>query len=197
MGMLIALLALATSAAAPGSVSGKVVATEGGALPEMIVCLEPVDPAQSVPPAPSAPVVVSQKGAKFGPPLVIISVGQSVEFRNDEDTPIEHNVFSRSPAKPFDLGLYPPGVQGKLVTFDKPGVVRLYCSIHRYMDGVVYVCPTPLFARVQNGEFSIAHVPAGQWKLRTWQRNPRFNEQEMRITVEPDKATPANLEMKR
>ena len=52
-----------------------------------------------------------------------------------------------SGAEPFDLGLYKPPL-GKLVTFDTPGVVRLFCSIHRTMDGMIYVCPSPFWSRV-------------------------------------------------
>jgi len=40
---------------------------------------------------------------------MIVTVGQAVDFLNDEDRLIEHNVFSNSPAKRFDLGLYRPG----------------------------------------------------------------------------------------
>src|SRR5262249_3099128 len=83
---------------------------------------EPVDSSADRGGSPLAPAVISQKGAQFSPALSIVCVGQSVEFHNDEDRLIEHNVFSRSKAKPFDLGLYPPPEQ-KTVTFDSPGPV--------------------------------------------------------------------------
>ena len=74
-----------------------------------------------------------------------------MDFRNDEPKPVEHNVFSNSEAKRFDLGLYKPGEPIEPVTFEQAGAVRLRCSIHRYMDGVVYVTPTPFFAVVGQG----------------------------------------------
>ena len=180
-----------------GSVAGRVTASTG-ALPEMIVYLEPVAPSAGVTFAPPQRVeVISQQGAKFAPSLLVISRGQTVEFRNDEQRPIEHNVFSRSPAKPFDLGLFPPP-QAKRVTFDEPGPVQLYCSIHRYMDGVIYVCPTPLFAKVgADGNFAIDNVPPGEWRLRTWQRSARFDDAEQVVRVGANQRVTLNLEMTR
>ena len=65
----------------------------------------------------------------------------------------------------------------QLVQFDKPGVVRLRCSIHRYMDGVIYVTPTPYFAVVgKDGDFSIPNVKPGTYRLKTWQRSQRYRE---------------------
>jgi hypothetical protein len=142
-------------------------------------------------------VKVSQKGAQFAPPLSIITVGQAVDFPNDEDRLIEHNVFSNAPAKRFDLGLYPPG-QTRSVTFDKPGAVFLYCSIHRHMDGVIFVSPTPFTSRVDpDGSFKIDNVPPGNWTLKTWQRRKRFPEQTTPLVIEANKSVPVKVEFRR
>jgi hypothetical protein len=128
---------------------------------------------------------------------LVVSVGQAVEFRNDEERPIEHNVFSHSPAMSFDLGLYRPGVT-KTVVFDKPGLVRLYCSIHRYMDGAVYVCPTPFFARVADeGGYTIRGVPPGEYSVRTFQLRRRFREQARRVTITEGQEARADFRMGR
>lgn len=181
------------------TVSGKITSESEVPLSEMVVYLEPDGGASAAFAAKPLPrVAVSQKGAKFEPALVIISVGQTVDFLNDEDRPVEHNVFSNAPAKKFDLGLYPPS-QSKAVTFDKPGAVFLYCSIHRFMDGVVYVCPTPYHSRVaRDGTYKIEHVPPGKYKLRTWQRRKRFPEKIEPLDVtDASAAQTANLELRR
>jgi hypothetical protein len=148
-------------------------------------------------PPPPPPAKVSQKGAKFIPPLTVITVGQQVSFPNDEDKPIEHNVFSTSPAKRFDLGLYGPG-KDKTVTFDKPGPVFLFCSVHRYMDGVVFVSPTPYTSRVdKNGHYEIKNVPPGKWTVKTWQRRRRFPEVTIPTDVTAGKPTAVNFELKK
>jgi plastocyanin len=178
------------------AVSGTVKIEPGKPMPGMIVYLEPADPNVTFPP-PTEPAVMSQQNAKFSPPLLIISVGQRVDFLNDENRPIEHNVFSQSPAKQFDLGLWRPPTR-KSVTFDKPGLVRLFCSIHRYMDGIIYVCPTPFYTTVGNdGAFSISAAPPGDYILKTWQRTPRYSEQQQPITISEGKTTVVHLQMSR
>lgn len=178
------------------TLSGKINVPEGQPRPETVVFLEPVDASVHFPP-PSRAVIVSQRGARFAPPLTVVCVGQAVDFVNDETSAVEHNVFSQSPTKTFDLGLYGPGVT-KSVTFDKPGVVRLHCSIHRNMDGAVYVTPTPFYAIVgADGRYSIEGVPAGEFTLRTWQRRQHYVEIEKRVTVAADAPQTVDLEMAR
>jgi plastocyanin len=179
-----------------GVIAGKVTSEGEVPLSELVIYLESPDAGRAVP-APGPAVKVSQKGAQFAPALSIISVGQTVEFPNDEDRLIEHNVFSNAPAKRFDLGLYPPG-QTRSVTFDKAGAVFLYCSIHRHMDGVIFVSPTPYTSRVDNdGNYKIEGVPAGKWMLKTWQRRKRFPEQSVAVEVGAGKTVSANLELRR
>ena len=86
-----------------GTISGKVSAISDIPNIEMVVYLEPGKGTTPLPP-PAAPVKVSQRGAKFSPAIAIITVGQRVDFVNDEERLIEHNVFSNAPPKQFDLG---------------------------------------------------------------------------------------------
>jgi plastocyanin len=193
---------IAQSAPRDGRVTvvGKVTSDSEVPLSEMVVYLEPAGGDATAPSLGGLPppnVQVRQKGAKFDPALVIVSVGQTVEFHNDEDKPIEHNVFSNAPAKKFDLGLYPPR-QFKSVTFDKPGAVMLYCSIHRFMDGAVYVCPTRFHSRVAaDGTYAIADVPSGKYTLKTWQRRRRFPEKSAPLDLTNGKPRMLNLELRR
>ena len=180
-----------------GGVTGRIAAPTGQRLPEMVVYLESTDPKFSFDP-PAEPVVVSQHNAKFDPGIVIVPVGTRIDFRNDEHKEIEHNVFSNSEAKKFDLGLYKPKQAVEPVLFDKPGAVRLRCSIHRYMDGVVYVTPTPYFATVRgDGTFAIENVKPGAYELKTWQRSQRYREQAAPVTVAAGKPVELNVEMSR
>ena len=195
--------AAADRAAAPTTqpapaIRGTINAESEVPLSEMVVYLESPDPKRPTPPPSTQPVKVTQKGAQFQPKLVVVAVGETVDFPNEEDKPIEHNVFSNSPTKRFDLGLYGPG-KSKSMTFDKPGAVMLYCSIHRYMDGVVYVCPTPFFAKVspRDGTYRIERVPPGEYRVKTWQRNQRFPEQEAPVSVRAGAEAAVNLQFAR
>src|SRR5882724_9805915 len=177
-----------------GTIAGKVTSEGEVPLSEMVIYLESPEANRPIS-VPGARTAVSQKGAKFSPALLIICVGQTVDFPNDEDRPIEHNVFSNAPAKRFDLGLYRPG-ESKSVVFDKPGAVFLYCSIHRYMDGVIYVAPTPYFSKVEaNGSYKIENVPAGFWTVKTWQRRKRFPEHSNLVQVKPGDTTKDDISL--
>jgi plastocyanin len=125
--------------------------------------------AKAAPPVEPAKVVtkkITQKGAVFSPRILAVLVGTTVEWPNKDE--IFHNVFSISDAKQFDLGLYKhPEV--KRVTFDKPGRVDVFCSIHAAMNCIILVLDTPYFdATDEHGRYSIANVPAGTYKLKAW-----------------------------
>lgn len=109
---------------------------------------------------------VNQKHALFDPHILPVMVGTTVAWPNNDD--IFHNVFSYSEAKPFDLDLYKkPTV--KHVTFDKPGRVDVFCSIHSSMSCVVLVLENPFFAKTDGkGAYKISDVPAGTYKLKAW-----------------------------
>jgi plastocyanin len=109
---------------------------------------------------------ISQKGAVFSPHVLPVVVGTTVEWPNLDD--VFHNVFSMSDAKPFDLGLYKhPEV--KRVTFDQPGRVDIFCSIHKAMNCIILVLENPYFAAAdERGRYAITNVPAGAYRLKAW-----------------------------
>ncbi len=112
-------------------------------------------------------VQVLQKGMQFGPGLIAVRKGTRVEFPNGDD--FYHNVFSYSKAKRFDLGRFLKDEKPAAVTFDQPGVVKLYCEIHEHMRGTVVVLDTPWFAKTDtNGVYRLTGLPTGQFKLKAW-----------------------------
>jgi plastocyanin len=122
---------------------------------------------------------VLQQGAIFTPHILPVLVGTTVEWPNNDK--ILHNVFSFSEAKPFDLGLYKEPDVGR-VTFDKPGRVDVFCSIHTRMSCVILVLENPYFATTNDkGWYSIANVPPGTYKLKAW--HERLPSQTQEIVV--------------
>ncbi len=110
--------------------------------------------------------VVIQKDGTFKPHVLPVMVGTTVEWPNNDD--IFHNVFSMSEAKPFDLGFY-KSHELKRVTFDKPGRVDIFCSIHTRMSCIVLVLENPFFAATdKNGNYTIPNLPAGTYRLKAW-----------------------------
>jgi plastocyanin len=123
---------------------------------------------------------VAQEGAMFSPHVLPIMAGTTVEWPNHDR--IYHNVFSMSDAKQFDLGLYKGNPPEKRVTFDKPGRVDVFCSIHTSMNCIVLVLENPYFTSTdEQGNYQITNVPPGKYKLKAW--HERLPADEREITV--------------
>lgn len=113
---------------------------------------------------------MDQRNLKFIPRVLPVLVGTTVEFPNNDKT--WHNVYSKSEAKEFDLGLYPAG-ETRSVTFDKPGVVRILCNVHPNMEAYVVVKDRPYFTTPDpRGNYTLDRVPLGQRRLEIW--HPEF-----------------------
>ncbi|HCW75370.1 MAG TPA: hypothetical protein DHU63_02395 [Candidatus Marinimicrobia bacterium] len=109
---------------------------------------------------------IKQHNLQLIPHILVIPVGSVVNFPNHDN--VFHNIFSLSPTKRFDLGRYPEG-ESRSVTFDEPGVVKVFCDIHAEMNALIYVIDTPLYTRPnQAGEFSLSSIPPGKYDLHIW-----------------------------
>lgn len=116
--------------------------------------------------APGEAPRLAQHDTSFAPAALAIDVGTSVVFPNRD--PFFHNVFSYSPTKRFDLGRYPQG-ESKTVTFDKAGIVKVYCEVHKHMRAVIVVAENPFHAVVgADGRFTMRGVPAGKHEVEVW-----------------------------
>lgn len=138
-------------------------------------------PLGNVNPSTNREEIVTQKNATFNPRILPIAVGTTVEWPNRDD--IFHNVFSFSDPKPFDLGLYKDEV--KVITFDKPGRIDVFCSIHKNMHCIILVLENPYFAQTDGrGRFVIKDVPAGTYQLKVW--HERMPPQIKQVIVPPE-----------
>jgi plastocyanin len=149
----------AASAAAPASaavVSGK--ASRGS-----VVTLAAANATEY--PLPPGPAVMDQIGKQFVPELLLVRVGQPVEFRNSED--MEHNVIvvrSRTGRAIFNAS--PPPFQKHVHTFTEPGAYSVSCDIHPGMRATVVATTTP-YATVADpsGAFVFREIPPGSYKI--------------------------------
>lgn len=119
-------------------------------------------------PRPAHPVepVLDQTNLQFSPHVLAVQVGTTVKFPNDDR--VFHNVFSTHDATTFDLGLYPVGMV-KEIPFNKPGLSRIFCSIHPQMAAYVMVLDTPYFAVSDSaGHFVIRGVLTATYRYHAW-----------------------------
>jgi plastocyanin len=107
--------------------------------------------------------MIAQKGRRFVPDLVAITVNERVAFPNND--PFLHNVFSQSADRQFDLGSYKRG-ESKDKQFPKTGVVDVYCNIHPEMAATILVLPNRRHTRADaNGRYVLEGVPPGDWTV--------------------------------
>ena len=140
-----------------------VVRVKGRPQKDVVVWLESGLP---VPATDRRKIVLDQRNLQFSPRVLAISVGTQVEMPNSDR--VFHNVFSFHDGKRFDLGLYPVGT-AKVVTFDKPGLSRIFCNIHPTMAAYVLAVDSGYFAVSDaRGQFSIARVPQGSYTYHAW-----------------------------
>ena len=109
---------------------------------------------------------MNQQHEAFAPHVLGVAVGTTVDFPNGD--PVLHNVFSTSPAKRFDLGMYGQG-ETRNVVFDSPGVVLVRCNVHPRMTGYIVVHSNPYVAVTDaHGSYTITSVPPGTYTARIW-----------------------------
>ena len=172
-GLLAALAGAAHCAAATLEVS--VVDEQGKPLADVAVYATPhgaTDAAVSGPaPTPlgsprSGTAIMDQQRHQFVPHVLIVRTGTAVTFPNSDN--VSHHVYSFSPTKPFELGLYKGNIYPPVV-FDKPGIVVVGCNIHDGMLGYIRVVDTPHFAVTnEQGVALLDGVPNGDYAVEAW-----------------------------
>ena len=136
---------------------------------------------------------IVQKNKKYSPDILPVVAGQKVRFPNRDK--IYHNVFSISPIKSFDLGQYKSTEPPKLVTFEKPGLVPVYCNIHPKMFTYVVVLENTAYALTDKDSADhIKDLPPGTYTLNAWLPQAKRVSQE--IVVRPGQKTEIHLEIK-
>jgi plastocyanin len=149
----------------------------GEAVDEAIVWFEPL---WTDPEVRAGEAVVETVDKSFVPRVLAVTVGSAVRFSNR--VPILHNVFSVSRGNAFDLGLLEQG-PGEEVTFERSGVVRVFCNVHHDMVAYLLVLETPWFAHPdERGRFVLRGLPPGPGTLHVW--HERADPAQVPVTVE-------------
>lgn len=124
---------------------------------------------------------MSQLGERFEPHVLPVRQGTRVAFPNYDD--VYHNVFSLSRARTFDLGRYPKGAM-KSVTFDRPGVVQVFCHIHADMSGIIMVLPNAFYTAPDSaGHYVMENVPAGDYTIVGWHERTKPASYRVRVVA--------------
>ena len=119
-------------------------------------------------PVPAQPVVIDQRACIYGPRVLGMRVGQTLEIRNDD--PMLHNVHSVTAVnKSFNIGQPVAGLVYKYQPQAEETMLRLGCDVHRWMVAYIGIVNNPYFAVSGNdGAFEIDKVPAGTHSIQVW-----------------------------
>ena len=133
--------------------------------------------------------VMDQRNLEFVPHVLPILIGATVDFPNNDK--VDHNVFSMSRTKKFNLGSYPAG-ESKSIVFDKPGIVELRCDVHAEMAAFILVMKNPYFAVTdkqghfeipdsnsleQTGLSGVKDLAAGKYFAKSWHEKLKTQKQ--------------------
>jgi plastocyanin len=136
---------------------------------------------------------VRQADGSFSPDLLAVAAGQTVRFSNEDG--VYHRIFSSSDPNAFDLGMIETG-ESREVVLRHEGVVRIYCSLHPWESGMIFVAPTPHFYKVQPpGRYEIVDVPPGRYRLATW--GDALPSAAAVVTVQPGRSASIELAIER
>ena len=183
----VVIFAATPALAAGGTVTGKVDATPTKYLEDTVVYLKKV-PGSHTP----RTFDMDQKGMKFVPRMLIVTVGDTVKFLNHDS--VDHNVFSADDGG-YNLGMFKGG-ETRGHAFTKEGVYTQLCSIHPEMLAYIFVGNNPYAATVdKTGKFTIKNVPPGTYQIAVW--NPKLKAADQSVTVSAGKPAEINFAIKR
>ena len=173
-----------------GALTGKIKCKEASAVRNTVVYAERIPGTPAAPPRDS--VVLDQVHLEFVPHVLPVVVGTTVAFPNHDEVP--HNVYSSSPPKIFNMGIYPKGAS-RSITFDQPGEVRLLCNIHPHMSAYVLVLEQPYFTvPAKDGSFSLKDLPAGKYKITVW--NEKYKPVSQSVEIKATDKAVVNFELR-
>jgi plastocyanin len=150
-----------------------------GALQNVLVRVKAGLPASAIPPAPTTPVKIDQKGCIYTPRLVVAMVNQPVEFSNSDDT--DHHIQAMAEVNKEWMVSQKKGTAPMTQTFDQEEVGMLViCHLHPWMRMFISVLKNPFYAITgKDGTFSIKGLPPGYYTIEAW--HERFGTQSLKV----------------
>lgn len=172
---------LAALPAHAGDVLVHVVDATGKPIPDAVVTIHPVAGMPAGPIRFPWGTAMVQKDIAFNPHTLIVPVGATVSFPNQDK--VRHHVYSFSKPARFELKLFGRD-ESRSYTFRTAGAVALGCNIHDVMSGFIKVVDTPFADKTDaNGDARVADVTAGQARITIWHPRARAKDNEAVFTL--------------
>ena len=164
---------------------------DGGAVKDSVVYLKGIGAGKPWPDVMTRVPVLDQEGCRFQPHVQVARQG-SLDIVNSD--PVLHNThgyYGKRTA--FNVAL-PEKDQKVTKVLKQPGTVRVDCDAHGWMLGWVHVVDNPYYFQTgDDGTFSIADVPPGEYTLAVWQE--WLGETEYPVTVTAGGTTELDVDL--
>ena len=132
-------------------------------------------------------MIIDQVDKEFVPMVSAVPVGTTVFFPNSDN--IQHQIYSFSSAKNFDLPLYGSSDVNSIL-FDKSGIVSMGCNIHDWMLAYVYIYESIYFKSTNgDGLASFENLPEADYTLRIWSPRLRSPKSVLELDLSVNKET--------
>lgn len=129
----------------------------------------------------TAPVRLTNKGCRFVPHVSVVRPAATLEVTSEDNTLHTTHVFAPDGRSLFNIALPLAGLTVKRPIGKAPGITRLACDTHPWMQGFVYVSTDRATVSGTDGRFLLADVPAGSYDLIVW--HERLKGAQERVTV--------------
>ncbi len=133
---------------------------------------------------------LDQVYCRYVPHVVGVVVGQTLNIKSSD--PTIHNVHYKSTFDGDSNYWMKSAGESVDVTFRMPEFLRTGCDVHPWMSAYICVLDSPLFHITgEAGEFQIANIPPGEYKLVVW--HERFGKVERPLSIKDD--TPVEIDL--
>ena len=129
------------------------------------------------------PTVIKNRKCAFMPRISTMQVETLLEVGNDD--PVLHNTHIRNQNRTIlNVAMVPFG-RTIQKTVKEPGLLKLQCDAHRFMEGYTVVFEHPYFAITdETGRFRIPGLPPGIRRITIWHETLGVLEQEVNIPAQ-------------
>ncbi|MBA3836664.1 MAG: methylamine utilization protein [Zymomonas sp.] len=128
-----------------------------------------------------ATAVMVQQNIAFGPHVLIVPTGATVQFPNRDK--VRHHIYSFSRPARFEMKLYGKD-ETRSHSFPAIGTVALGCNIHDRMSGFIRVVDTPFAAKSNaGGAIQLRDVPSGNATLVIWHPRAKGRDGELPLRI--------------
>lgn len=166
-----------------------------GGLRNAVVYLEGIERGKGWENAPQG-YLLDQRGCRFLPTMLVFPKGKELVIANSD--PVAHNIHmyelrGRVRSSLFNTGQPLPGKIARPITPRKANALQVACDIHNFMQGGLFAAETPYYAVTnETGQFAIADIPPGQYKMKAW--HPVLGTKEASVVVEAGKTVNLTIE---